>query len=295
VSLIKAALADAGLAPDNIGLIEAHGTGTPFGDAVEMEALIEALDRKTGGGLHTGPLHVGPLHVGTVKTNFGHLEAAAGIAGLIKAILSLKHQMVPPLVHFETLNPRIRLERTGIVLANALQTWAPEEGGEYAGISSFGMSGTNAHIILGPATAVKPDSGVPVTGFEIAARTEPALRQLAHRLRGRLARLAPDEFGAFAYTVTFGRERYGIRARVAATDKVAAVAALKALAEGAPSPAVTLLDSDSSSDVLPGGVLPRQVIDVPSYPWQRQQCAPGSRSHHDHAARDIQDDTGNPG
>jgi acyl transferase domain-containing protein len=304
VSLIKAALADAGLAPGDIGLIEAHGTGTPFGDAVEMDALIEALDRRAGG-------RPGPLHVGTVKTNFGHLEAAAGIAGLIKVILSLRHRMIPPLVHFQTLNPRIRLERTGIVLTDTLLSWPPGEGGGggggggYAGVSSFGMGGTNAHVILGPAQAgAEPltGAGAPVAGFEIAAKTEAALRLLAQRLCGRLTALGPDEYGAFAYTVTSGRERHEIRARVAAADKAAALVALKALAEGVPSPGVTVGAAGSFGDLPPGWALPRQVIDLPGYPWQRQHCAPATRgtsgpsaSHHDHPARDVKDDTGDPG
>ncbi|WP_462203176.1 beta-ketoacyl [acyl carrier protein] synthase domain-containing protein, partial [Frankia sp. CcWB3] len=142
VGLVEAALADAGLTPTDIGLVEAHGTGTALGDPIEMESLVTVLGRRNGGA---------PLRVGSVKTNIGHLEAAAGIAGLLKVILCLQRRAVPPLVHFTTLNPRIDLDGTGITLPRDLQQWGPADGGRCAGVSSFGMSGTNAHLILGPA------------------------------------------------------------------------------------------------------------------------------------------------
>src|SRR6185503_8713684 len=111
VALIEAALADARLSPADIGLVEAHGTGTALGDPIEMEALAAALGRRNAGA---------PLHVGSVKTNLGHLEAAAGIAGLLKAIACCAHRAIPALVHYRTLNPRIDLSGTQIALPTAL-------------------------------------------------------------------------------------------------------------------------------------------------------------------------------
>jgi acyl transferase domain-containing protein len=262
IALIEAALGDAGLKPADIGLVEAHGTGTALGDPIEMEALVAALGRKNAGAR---------LYVGSVKTNIGHLEAAAGVAGLLKAIACCTHRAVPPLVHYRTLNPRIDLSGTQITLPTALVPWKPDESGRFAGVSSFGLSGTNAHMIVGAADEVpRPEAGeVPVTGFEIAARTPEALRELAARFRDRLAALPADRYAAFAYTATFGRARHSVRAAITAADPTTAFDALDALARGAPSPAVTLGAGES-----PAGELPRGVVVLPHYPWQRQCHVP---------------------
>ncbi|GAA1955225.1 type I polyketide synthase [Kitasatospora viridis] len=260
IALIRAALADAELTPADIGLVEAHGTGTALGDPIEMEAVLEALGRRNGGAR---------LHVGSVKANLGHLESAAGIAGLLKGILCLQRRQVPPLVHFRTLNPRIDLAGTGVALAGALEPWGPA--GDCAGVSSFGMSGTNAHVILGPAgapAAVAEEE--PVTGFELSARTPEALRALAGRLGGHLAGAPAADYPAFAYTVTAGRPRFAERARITAADPLAAGAALAALAADEPSAAVSRPGSEEEALAVPA----RRVVSLPGYPWQRQRYAP---------------------
>ncbi|MFF4059560.1 SDR family NAD(P)-dependent oxidoreductase [Streptomyces sp. NPDC001668] len=267
ISLIGAALADAGLTPADIGLVEAHGTGTALGDPIEMEAILESLARRNGGAR---------LHVGSVKANMGHLEAAAGIAGLVKAVLCLQRRAVPPLVHFRTLNPRIELDGADVLLSPELVPWDTARTGAYAGVSSFGMSGTNAHVVLGPAE-IRPaaDDDGPVTGFEISARSPQALRALAARFGERLGATADEDYPAFAYTVTAGRARLPVRARVEAPDRVTAVAALDSVAAGAPSAAVTVLDGVPTVDPAP--VPPaRRVLDLPNYPWERRRYAPGS-------------------
>ncbi|MFE9422259.1 SDR family NAD(P)-dependent oxidoreductase [Kitasatospora sp. NPDC006697] len=259
IALIEAALADAELTPADLGLIEAHGTGTALGDPIEMEALLAALGRRNGGAA---------LHVGSVKANLGHLESAAGIAGLLKAVLCLRERQVPPLVHFRTLNPRIDLDGTGIALSGELAPWG--KAGACAGVSSFGMSGTNAHVILGPpepAGAAAPEQ--PVAGFELSARTPQALRELAGRYQAHLA--GGGDYPAFAYTATEGRARFAVRARVTAADPAAAGAALGALAAGEESAAVAFPEAGDT-----GGfeALPRRVADLPAYPWQRERFAP---------------------
>ncbi|NUS14165.1 MAG: polyketide synthase, partial [Streptomyces sp.] len=196
-AVIEQALAEAGLEPADIGHIEAHGTGTSLGDPIEMEALAMTLGRRNGGK---------PLPVGAVKTNLGHLESAAGVAGLVKAMLCLRERKIPPLVHFRTLNPRIDLSGTGITVPAELQDWAPE-GGRYAGVSSFGMSGTNAHVILGPAPEQAPAEAPEPTGFPVSARTGEALRALAARYAGHLEALDPAAYPAFAAAATTGRTR----------------------------------------------------------------------------------------
>jgi acyl transferase domain-containing protein len=260
VALIEAALADAGLAPADIGLVEAHGTGTALGDPIEMEAIVEAIGRKSAGMKQ---------YVGSVKANLGHLEAAAGIAGLLKVVACCANRSIPPLVHLRTLNPRIDLAGTRIELPTSLVPWTPGESGPFAGVSSFGLSGTNAHVIVGPSVAGEPCAPHAASGFELTARTPEALRLLAARFRDSLTSLPDSDYGAFAYTATFGRARQRIRARIAAATRPAAIAALDALADNEPCAAVTLGPGDE-----PLAELPRRVALLPHYPWQREHHAP---------------------
>ncbi|MFF3838340.1 SDR family NAD(P)-dependent oxidoreductase [Streptomyces sp. NPDC001930] len=269
ISLIETALKDAALTPDDIGLIEAHGTGTSLGDPIEMDAIIAAL-RPQGGSA--------PLHVGSVKTNIGHLEAASGVAGLIKGILCLQRRTIPPLVHFQTLNPRIDIDGTGIVLSGTEQQWNTHESGEFVGISSFGIVGTNAHVVLGAAEPADHTTGsapVAVPGFDISAKTPQALRALAGQYAERLAALTDEDYPAFAYTAMSGRARHPVTAHVTATDRTLALSALTALADGTPSPAVTTADTPADDqDATDRPELPRRVMTLPHYPWQRRRYAP---------------------
>ncbi|MEV0131628.1 SDR family NAD(P)-dependent oxidoreductase [Dactylosporangium sp. NPDC050688] len=257
VSLIEAALADARLTPADIGMVEAHGTGTALGDPIEMDALATALGRRNGGA---------PLHTGAVKTNLGHLEAAAGIAGLLKALLCLRHRQIPPLVHFDTLNPRIDLSGTGIAVPAELTGWSPAAG-RFAGVSAFGMSGTNAHVVLGPAPDAAPAPATPVTGFEISARDEAALRRLAGRFAAAADALDPADYPAFAYTATHGRTGHPVRATIRAAGPAEAAGALRAIAGG------TAGDTQPPAGATPDS-LPRRVADLPPYPWRRSRHAP---------------------
>ncbi|MFD2764838.1 SDR family NAD(P)-dependent oxidoreductase [Micromonospora eburnea] len=262
VALIEQALAGAGAGAADVGYVEAHGTGTALGDPIEMEALATVLGRRNGGA---------PLAVGSVKTNLGHLEAAAGVAGLVKAVLCVQHRQVPPVVHLRTLNPRIDLDGTGIVVPDRLVDWAADAG-RLAGVSSFGMSGTNAHLLLGPvepdelAERPAPPTG-PVAGFVVSARTPAALRALAAAYAQRVLRLPAADYPAFAATANTGRSRLPVAAWIAATDPAAAYAALTALASGAPPVEVDPAALDAPADG-------RAVLDLPSYPWQRQRHAP---------------------
>ncbi|MCX4748871.1 SDR family NAD(P)-dependent oxidoreductase [Kitasatospora sp. NBC_01287] len=266
IDLLESALADAGLTPADIGLIEAHGTGTSLGDPIEMDAIIAAIGRRNEGA---------KLHVGSVKTNLGHLEGAAGIAGVIKALLCVRKGVVPPLVHFETLNPRIDLDGTNISVSGTAQPWQRSESGRYAGVSSFGMIGTNAHIIIGPAEPADLPAAaeVPVTGFVLSAKTPAALRTLAARLAERLAASAPADYAAFAHTLTEGRSRLEVTATVTAADPATAAAALAALAADHASPLVVVAEGTRAGE-LPA--LPRRVAELPHYPWERTRHAPAA-------------------
>ncbi|MDG6109127.1 type I polyketide synthase [Dactylosporangium aurantiacum] len=257
ISLIEAALADARLTAADVGMVEAHGTGTALGDPIEMDALATALGRRNGGA---------PLHVGAVKTNLGHLEAAAGIAGLLKTLLCLRYRQIPPLVHFDTLNPRIDLSGTGIAVPGELTGWSPAAG-RFAGVSAFGMSGTNAHVVLGAATDPAPLPAIRVDGFEISARDEGALRRLAGRFAAAADALDPADYPAFAYTATHGRTGHPVRAAIRATGPGEAAAALRAVAAGTGNPGTSPV-TDSPEE------LPRRVADLPPYPWRRSRHAP---------------------
>nr|VFJ43891.1 MAG: Ketoacyl-synthetase C-terminal extension [Candidatus Kentron sp. FW] len=148
--LLQWALQDAGVAPDEVSYIEAHGTGTSLGDPIEVGAISEVLAKDRS--------QDSPLIIGSVKTNIGHLEAGAGIAGFMKIVLSLQHEEIPPNLHFKEPNPRIDWENLPIRVPVEPQPWPQGLGDEriprIAGVSSFGMSGTNAHVVLSEAPPV---------------------------------------------------------------------------------------------------------------------------------------------
>ena len=177
--MIREALVAAGLEPSDVGYIEAHGTGTQLGDPLEVQALgaVFGPDRDADR----------PLLIGSVKTNIGHLEAAAGIAGLIKLVLALQHRAIPPHLHFHTPSPHIPWAELPLRVPTWLRPWEPIGGRRIAGVSSFGFSGTNAHVVLeeAPAWAFAPAAAWRV--FVLSARDEAALRVLAGRYADALA------------------------------------------------------------------------------------------------------------
>src|SRR5690606_27806395 len=140
-AVIREALANAGIEPGDVGYVEAHGTGTSLGDPIEVQALDAVLGR--------GRAPDRPLLIGSVKTNIGHLESAAGVAGLVKAVLALNHGEIPASLHFREPNPLIAWERMSVRVAAERMAWERAEGGSrIAGVSSFGFSGTNAHVVV---------------------------------------------------------------------------------------------------------------------------------------------------
>src|SRR6476661_3501839 len=141
--LVRDACRDAGIAPEAIGFVEAHGTGTTVGDPIEAHALAEALCANRSA----------PLPIGSIKTNLGHLETAAGVAGLLKAMLVLKHGQIPPSLHFETPSPHIDFEKLKLRVPTALEPFPDGPGERMAGVNSFGFGGANAHVILAAPTA----------------------------------------------------------------------------------------------------------------------------------------------
>jgi len=266
--LICSLLASTGLSGADIGYHEAHGTGTPLGDPIEMRAVLDAM--RPGDLAYSGR----PLYAGSVKANLGHTESAAGVMGLIKALLCLQRRTIPPQAGFDTLNPRIDVADTGLAIATEARPW-PADAGARASVSSYGMSGTNAFAVLSPAPVAEEAPGaqeasVPAAevtaapGFMVSARTPAALAELAGRYAERLAALADADYPAFAYTATHGRTRLGRTAWVQASTRPAA---LDALADLDGHPAVRFLDD---VEPLPWKAAPadRIVATLPTYPWQ---------------------------
>jgi acyl transferase domain-containing protein len=175
-ALIRTALANAQVEPARIGLVEAHGTGTALGDPIEVEALAATVGRPAPG--------AGPCHIGSAKANVAHLEAAAGVTGVIKTVLALGHGAVPPQPNFQKLNPHIRLEGTRLAVPAALTPWPPQGGPRCAAVSSFGVGGTNAHVVLEESPNL-PAAPAAAEGeaflLPLSAQTPAALAALAER------------------------------------------------------------------------------------------------------------------
>src|ERR1700733_2525138 len=177
--LVREACADAGVSPSQIGFVEAHGTGTAVGDPIEAHALAAALceDRS----------EENPLLIGSVKTNLGHLETAAGVAGLVKALLVLKHRRIPASLHFETPNPNIDFAALKLRVPTALEPFPATGGARMVGVNSFGFGGANAHVLLTEAPARPQPEHLGTHSnrpwpLVLSARSEEALRASASRL-----------------------------------------------------------------------------------------------------------------
>ncbi len=173
-AMLEQALVNAQLSAEDIDYIEAHGTGTPLGDPIEMEALLSVFGKPRPDNSH--------CWVGSIKTNIGHLEAAAGVAGLIKSVLSLQQEKIFPNLHLRTLNPRISLTGTPLAIPTTVAPWPRNSKSRRAGISSFGMSGTNAHVILEEVPTLEsrsPNQSAPTYLLPISAKTTSALTAMA--------------------------------------------------------------------------------------------------------------------
>jgi acyl transferase domain-containing protein/SAM-dependent methyltransferase/acyl carrier protein len=199
-SVIRSALARAGVSPASIEYVEAHGTGTELGDPIEAHALRAVLGE--------GRTADTPLVVGSVKTNLGHLESAAGVSGLIKVVLALQHERIPPHLHFTRLNPHIDWSGFPVEIPTSGKAWARCSAPRRAGVSSFGFGGTNAHVILEEAplaknAAVESDSAVRV--LALSARSPEALRSLSLRFADHLAQHKDATVADICYTANTGR------------------------------------------------------------------------------------------
>jgi acyl transferase domain-containing protein/acyl carrier protein len=206
--VIAEALALAGVEPETVSYIETHGTGTALGDPIE----IAALDRVFGG--------ENKIALGSVKTNIGHLDAAAGITGLIKTVLALKHQQIPPSLHFQQANPKIDFANSPFYVNTELQEWHTAGYPKRAGVSSFGIGGTNVHVVLEEAALRRQKAGGRRQEelLVISAKTESALETATDNLVEHLNKHFELDLGDVAYTLQMGRKEFNYRRMVVGKD-----------------------------------------------------------------------------
>jgi acyl transferase domain-containing protein/acyl carrier protein len=218
--VIAGALSIAQVDPATISYIEAHGTATPLGDPIEIAALTEVFRARTTA--------CGFCAIGSVKTNVGHLDTAAGIAGLIKTALALQHRQIPPSLHFRTPNPKIDFAQSPFYVNTLLREWPAGATPRRAGISSFGIGGTNAHIIVEEAPPRPPPAPArSLLLLPLSARTPAALAVASAQLAEALAQLPAAALPEVAFTLARGRRAFPHRRVVLGSDAASVCAALR--------------------------------------------------------------------
>ncbi|MFH8371875.1 type I polyketide synthase, partial [Streptomyces sp. NPDC018031] len=257
--VIRAALTNAGLGPADVDAVEGHGTGTKLGDPIEAQALLATYGRERADG---------PLRLGSIKSNIGHTSAAAGVAGVIKMVMAMRHQVLPRTLHVDEPSPHVEWDAGEVQLLTEAQDWTASAGRpRRAGVSSFGVSGTNAHVILEEAPAQtrqpaqqdepNPPAVVPVL---VSGRTEAALRAQAERLLAHLTEHSEVSLLDAGFTAATARAHLERRAAVVAADRGALLSGLGALAAG-----------DPAANVLQGDVVGGKAVFV--FPGQGAQWA----------------------
>ncbi|NBE80078.1 SDR family NAD(P)-dependent oxidoreductase [Micromonospora sp. NEAU-HG-1] len=242
--VIREALVDAGLTPAQVDAVEAHGTGTPLGDPVEAQAVLAVY-----GGDRTSP-----LRLGSVKSNLGHTQAAAGVAGIIKMVMAMRHGVLPRTVHLDAPTPHVDWSAGAVQLLAADVPWPVGDAPRRAAVSSFGVSGTNAHVVLEepPAQVEDPIPGAePAAGggaaardtswpwaWTVSGRSSAGLRAQAAALAGYLTDRPDPDPGDVAFSLATTRAAHEYRAVVCGADRPALLAGLAELAAGRPSPTV---------------------------------------------------------
>jgi polyketide synthase PksN len=286
-AVIAGAQRAAGVRPDEVSYIEAHGTGTPKGDPIEMQGLFEAF----GPGEAGSDGATATCLVGSVKANIGHLESAAGIAGVIKVVLAMQHRALPPLANFETLNSRMSLEGSPFRIVDRLTPWEPRSSTDgaplplTAGVSSFGFAGTNAHVVLQEAPTPAARAAVADERAHIlclSARTPEALERkkqdLAAWLQGPGRRHA---LNAISSALIHGREHFAVRFAAIGCNREELVAALNgetAQSGGEHDDArLQALAAEYLGGAEPegwglGAWSSEAALDLPTYPFERVRC-----------------------
>ena len=282
--VISLAHALARVSASSIGYVEAHGTGTPLGDPIEVSALTQAFRATTDAR--------GFCRLGAIKSNFGHLEAAAGVTGLIKTALALEQEKIPPTLHFKTPNPRIDFASSPFAVVSELMPWERTAEPRRAGVSSFGVGGTNAHVVLEEAPLSErssPDGAAQL--LVLSARTRRALEDATTRLATFL-RAHPDlPLGNIAFTLQTGRRAFEFRRFLVASNAATAAKLLlrrdrrHVFTTPAASAKIELPEGPDELTMIGGrwlageeidwqalhGNSPREKVSLPTYPFQRER------------------------
>lgn len=218
--VIAEALEFAGIGADDVSYVEAHGTGTVVGDPIEVRALTQAFRKSTGRSAYCG--------IGSLKTNVGHLDAAAGVAGLIKTVLALEHAQLPASLHFQKLNPHIELKDSPFFVNSRLNDWPANGVPRRAGVTALGIGGTNAHVVLeeAPQRPAEPRQARPYQVLPVSAKTEAAADRAFANLAGHLHAHPEVNLADVAFTCQIGRHGFQHRRVLVVEDAPEAVSAL---------------------------------------------------------------------
>jgi acyl transferase domain-containing protein len=229
---IRAAQVTAEIEPETISYIEAHGTATPLGDPIEIAALAQAFRISTE--------KKGFCAIGSIKSNMGHMDAAAGVAGVLKTALALRHKLIPPSLHFEQPNPKIDFDNSPFYVNTKLSEWEMTDAPRRAGVSSFGIGGTNAHAILEEAPQIAPAKTIentkPTRPWQLlilSAKTETALETMTVNLAEHLQQHPELDFADVVHTLQVGRRTFSHRRMLVCRDGAESAAALKSPDAGA--------------------------------------------------------------
>jgi len=308
-AVIREALKEAGVTPAQVSYVEAHGTGTPLGDPIELQAV--------GAVLSEGRPKGQPFAIGSVKTNIGHLESAAGIAGLIKVVLALQHKEIPPHLNFKVPNPYISWETLPVVIPTKLTPWLSENGQRIAGVSAFGFGGTNGHLVVEEAPSPLPLSPPLLSGVDgrgvrgegavperpshlltLSAKSDEALKALASQFADDLKTNPHGSLPDVCYTANTGRAHFAHRLAVVADtsvqmrDRLTAFATgqdlsgmLTGLVEGRNQPKVAFLFTGQGSQYVGMG---RQLYEtLPTFRQTLDRCDELMRPHLDRALLSV--------
>jgi acyl transferase domain-containing protein len=274
--VITEALAVAGVEPDEVSYIEAHGTGTRLGDPIEVAALTRAFRTATD--------RTGFCAIGSVKSNVGHLDAAAGATALVKTVLALDHEGIPPTIHYGQPNPELALEASPFVVASTYRPWPRGSAPRRAGVSSFGIGGTNAHLIVqeGPLPAARRP-GRPNQVLTVSARSADAVAAAADRLARHLEGHPDTDLSDVAFTLSARRRAFDHRRAVICADRAEAVERLRQPAPavrvaGTTVPVAFLFPGQGAQYVDMAGGLYREE---PTFRAEFDQCAEAFAEHLD--------------